>query len=43
MALVAKLGWLDNAPAEAWATGGNAKGDGYIHVNTHRDLWSRQA
>ncbi len=43
MALVAKLGWLDNAPAEAWATGGNAKGDGYIHVNTHRDLWSRLA
>lgn len=42
MALVAKLGWLDSAPAEAWATGGNARGDGYIHVNTHRNLWIRQ-
>ena len=41
MALVAKLGWLDTAPAEAWATGGNARGDGYIHVNTHRNLWEK--
>jgi hypothetical protein len=41
MALAAKLGWRDTAPAEAWATGGNARGDGYNHVNTHRNLWEK--
>ena len=43
MALAAKLGWHHHAPAEQWATGGNAKGDGYCHVNTGRDLWARDA
>ena len=39
MALAAKLGWHTHAPAECWATGGNAKGDGYLHVDTGVDLW----
>lgn len=42
MALVAKLGWHTHAPAERWATGGNAKGNGYVRVDTGLDLWEAQ-
>lgn len=42
MTLAAKLGWHHDAPAEHWATGGNARGDGYLHVNTCRNLWRKE-
>ena len=40
MALEAKYGW---APCEHWATGCNAKGDGYVHIALGRHMWAKPA